>query len=102
LGFQGDEATVGLEAHRIMEQGWIGVFTPASGGVPAGYYYLAVLPIRLLGDTILAVRLISAMADTLRVVCLYILLRRSFGWAKAVAGSLLLAVSGWHIQFARI
>jgi 4-amino-4-deoxy-L-arabinose transferase-like glycosyltransferase len=102
LGFQGDESSVGLEAHRIMREGWIGVFTPVSGGVPAAFYYLAVIPVRLLGDTVFSIRVISATLDLLSVLCLYILLRRAFGWGTAVAGTLFLACSGWHIQFSRI
>jgi 4-amino-4-deoxy-L-arabinose transferase-like glycosyltransferase len=102
FGFQGDESSVGLEAHRIMREGWIGVFTPVSGGVPAAFYYLAVIPVRLFGDTVFAIRVVSATLDLLSVLCLYILLRRTFGWGTAVAGSLLLACSAWHIQFSRI
>jgi len=102
LGFHGDEAAAGLEAHRIMDHGWVGVFSPASGGNPTGFYYLMVIPVWLFGNTIFAVRVLSASIDVLTVLCLYILLRRNFGWGTAVVGSALLAVSGWHIQFARI
>src|SRR6476619_3923575 len=102
LGFHGDEATAGLEAHRIMDHGWVGVFTPASGGNPTAFYYLMVIPVWLFGNTIFAIRVLSASIDVLTVLCLYILLRRNFGWGTEVVGSALLAVSGWHIQFARI
>jgi len=102
LGFHRDEAAAGLEAHRIMDHGWVGVFSPASGGNPTGFYYLAVIPAWLFGNTIFAIRVLSATIDVLTVLCFYIALRRSFGWGTAVAGSALLAVSGWQIQFARI
>jgi 4-amino-4-deoxy-L-arabinose transferase-like glycosyltransferase len=102
LGFHGDEAAAGLEAHRIMLHGWVGVFSPASGGNPTGFYYLAVIPVWLFGNTIFAIRVLSATIDVLTVLCFYIALRRSFGWGTAVAGSALLAASGWHVQFARI
>jgi 4-amino-4-deoxy-L-arabinose transferase-like glycosyltransferase len=102
LGFQGDESSVGLEAHRSRREGWIGVCTPVSGGGPAAFYDLAVIPVRLFGDTVFSIRVISATLDLLSVLCLYILLRRTFGWGTAVAGALFLACSGWHIQFSRI
>jgi hypothetical protein len=64
--------------------------------------YLTALSVRFLGDTILAVRLVSALVGTATVLALYVVLRRSFGAPTALAGSILLALMGWHIHYTRV
>ena len=100
-GMHGDEAATGLEARRIIDTGWIGVYTGMAGGNPTGHYYLATIPLRLVDDPIVAVRLLSAVGGTLAVLALYILMRRNLGFTSAIIGSSLLAFSEWHIQFSR-
>ena len=58
-GLHGDEAATGLEARRILEQGWIGVYTGMAGGNPTGFYYLDALLFKFVDNPILAVRLLS-------------------------------------------
>src|SRR5688572_32430513 len=40
-GIHGDEAQVGTDAWRVLEDGWIGVYTLAALGQPAGHAYYA-------------------------------------------------------------
>lgn len=101
-GIQGDEAAVALEARHILNDGWIGYYSPAAAGTPTGYYILAAPFVAIWGDTILAVRLLSATLGTLTVLAFYVLLRRNLGLPSAVFGSLFLAVFGWHLIFSRI
>ena len=101
-GFHGDEAATGLEAHRILDHGWIGVYTGIAGGNPTGAYYLAAVLISLVDDPVVAVRLLSVIGGSLAVVALYVLVRRNLGFGSAVAGATILAFSEWHIQFSRI
>ncbi len=102
LGVQGDEAAVGLEARKVLNDGWIGLYSPAAAGTPTGYYYLAAPFVAVWGDSVLAVRLLSAVLGILTILALYVLLRRNAGFPTAVIGSTLLAVSGWHLIFSRI
>ena len=102
FGFHGDEAAIGLDARRILHQGWIGPYSGESGGTPAGPYYAAAVAIHFLGNTIFAARFASAFLDTLTVVLVYLLVRRNFGWGSAVVAGLLTAVSIWQLEFARL
>ena len=100
-GLHGDEAATGLEARRILDEGWIGVYTGAAGGNPTGAYYLAAPLLRVVDDPVVAVRLLSAVAGTLGVLALYVLARRNLGFGSAVVAASTLAVSEWHLQFSR-
>ena len=101
-GMQGDEAAAGLEAHRIRDEGWSGVYTPAAAGNPTGFYYLVAVSTSILGDSILAVRITSAVIGILTVAALYVLLRRNLGFISAASGSALLSLSLWHVIFSRL
>lgn len=101
-GMQGDEAAVGLEAQRILDDGWIGFYSPAAAGTPTGYYLLAAPFVAIEGNTVLAVRLLSASLGVLTILGAYILLRRNLGFWSAVVGAGILAIFGWHLIFSRI
>ena len=100
-GLQGDEATTALVARQILDNGWIGVYTGQAGGNPTGVYYLARVPVRLIDDPILAVRMFSAIMGVLAVVLLFILALRNFGLVTATIAATILALSEWHIAFSR-
>ncbi|BCM90634.1 hypothetical protein IAD21_02491 [Abditibacteriota bacterium] len=101
-GFHGDEATVGLEAQRILREGSIGPYSLAALGQPAGPLYLTALSVRFFGPTVWAVRAVSALLGTLTVLLLYLLLRRQRGRTVAMVGAFLLATLDWHIHFSRL
>ncbi|HEY8597582.1 MAG TPA: glycosyltransferase family 39 protein [Thermomicrobiales bacterium] len=102
LGLHGDEATTGLESVRILREGNIGPYSLDALGQPTGPFYLIALAERLLGNTILAVRIVPALLGTLTVLALFCVVRRSYGTAAALAGAALLATQGWHLHFSRI
>jgi len=102
LGIQGDEANTGLEGLRVLDVGWIGSYTPSAAGNPTGFYYLEAASIWFFGPDMFAVRVVPALLGLLTVLALYVVLRRNMGAHTAVAGSALLAASGWHIIFSRI
>jgi hypothetical protein len=101
-GIQGDEAAVGLESRRVLDEGWIGLYSPAAAGTPTGYYLMAAPFVAVFGDTILAVRLLSATLGVLSVIALWFLLRRNLGFITAVLGTGLYAILGWNLIFSRI
>lgn len=102
LGLHGDEATTGLESGRILREGNIGPYSPDALGQPTGPFYLIAPAEWLLGNTILAVRIVPALLGTLTVLALFVVIRRSYGTAAALAGAALLATQGWHLHFSRI
>lgn len=101
-GFHGDEAVVGLEARRILDEGEIGVYSRRAAGQPTGPIYLVAPSIWLFGQTVFAVRIVPALLGTLTVLALYIVLRRNFGIPVALVGASVLAAMNWHIHFARL
>lgn len=102
LGLHGDEATTGLESARILREGNIGPYSLDALGQPTGPFYLIAPAERLLGNTILAVRIVPALLGTLTVLALFVVVRRAYGTAAALAGAALLATQGWHLHFSRI
>jgi 4-amino-4-deoxy-L-arabinose transferase-like glycosyltransferase len=102
-GITGDEASSGLEARRILTDGWIGPYSPLSLGQPAGTFYLDAMSFGIFGESVTTLRLVSAVAGSLTVLAIYVLARRSFGRAApAIAAAGILAVSSWHIHFSRM
>ena len=91
-GVHSDEAQVGTDAHRILSEGWIGVYTHAALGQPAGHAYLTTPSIWLLGDNAFALRLPLALVALAAIPLLYLLVRVSFGRVEAAFASTLLAV----------
>jgi predicted membrane-bound mannosyltransferase len=57
-GVHGDEGIVGYEARRILQEGSIGPFSPASFGQPSGPIYLSALAELVFGETIFAIRFV--------------------------------------------
>ena len=83
-GVHSDEAQVGTDAHRILSDGWIGVYTHAALGQPTGHAYLTTPSIWLLGNTAFALRLPLALVALAAVPLLYLLVRVSFRRTEAV------------------
>jgi 4-amino-4-deoxy-L-arabinose transferase-like glycosyltransferase len=101
-GFHGDEAVVGLEAQRILDEGYIGPYSPYAAGQPTGPIYLVAISVALFDNTFFAVRIVPALMGTLTVLALYIVARRSFGIPTALIAASILATMSWHLHFARI
>lgn len=73
---------------------------------PPVYAYLSIIPIKIFGLTEFAVRMPSALLGTLTVLLTYFLVKRIFINSKykepyALASSLILAISHWHIMLSR-
>lgn len=100
-GMHGDEAFWGLLAERVTNEGWIGPYTEGVAGAPTGTTYLMAPALALFGNTIFAVRLMSALAGTLTVLALYLVARRHTSGHVALVACLLLATLAWHLHFSR-
>jgi 4-amino-4-deoxy-L-arabinose transferase-like glycosyltransferase len=101
-GVHADEAQVGTDAHRILRDGWIGVYTHAALGQPAGHAYLTTPSIWLLGDTAFALRLPLALVGLAAVPLLYLLVRVLSDRLEAFFAAALLTISYWHLFYSRV
>jgi len=101
-GLHGDEGWAGIDARRILDQGWIGPYTTGALGQPSGPLYLTAAAVRLFGNSVFAVRAVPALLGVLTVPLLYVVLRRNLGVWTAIAASAFLAVMDWHVHFTRL
>lgn len=93
-GLHGDEAWSGLEGQRILREGYIGLWSNASYGNPALIYYLVALGIKLLGSTVIAIRLPFALVNCLWLPFFYLTAKRLCNRRIALI-ALGLLITGW-------
>lgn len=98
----GDEGAGGLTGWEFITGERTNLVTVAWHSFPSFYFWIISLSQRLLGHTLLAVRLPSAIAGSLTVLATYWAARRIFGWREALIASAFL--STYHVQllFSRI
>ena len=101
-GLHGDEAWTGLDAQRVLDEGWIGVYTKSALGQPAGPLYWAAPFIALFGDSIFAVRLSMALLGIITIPVAYLAFRLMFDRSTAAFGALFLGFGLWHLHYSRI
>ncbi len=108
-GFNADEAALGYNAYSLLKTGkdewgtsFPFVFRSFSDYKPGLYVYLTLPFVATLGLNEFAVRLPSILLGAFSVVLIYLLAKELFKKeAAAKASAFLLAISPWHIHFAR-
>ncbi|MPZ47847.1 MAG: hypothetical protein GEU75_00755 [Dehalococcoidia bacterium] len=101
-GIHGDEAQVGMDARRVLDEGWIGPYTSSALGQPSGHAYLTAPSVWLFGSTAFAVRLPLALVGIAAIPLTYVLFRLLSTRLLAAIAAFLLATSLWHIHFSRV
>ena len=102
MGLHGDEGIVGYEARRILHEGSIGPYSPASFGQPAGPIYFSAIGVALGGNEILSIRAWSAIFGVLTIATLFFVVRAQLGAPSALLSAFMLATLCWHIHYSRI
>jgi sugar lactone lactonase YvrE/4-amino-4-deoxy-L-arabinose transferase-like glycosyltransferase len=97
-----DEATNGLDAVRVIRQRVYPIYFEANYGRGALFIYLLALSFKLLGVSVLAMRLVTAVLGVLTILAFYFLFRQLFGPGLGLVGAYLIATSRWHINFSRV
>ena len=100
-GLLWDEAHNGLDALRILD-GERPIFLTENFGREVLFVYLQAISVAFLGQTSLALRMVSAIIGILTVVAAYLLARRMFGARVALLTCGWLTISLWHLIFSRI
>ena len=101
-GIHGDEAWTGIDARRVLDEGWIGPYVTSALGQPTGFLYLAAPFVKLFGNTVFAIRVVSALTGTATVLVTYLAFRVMFNRPTGVIAAFFLAVTVWHLHFSRI
>ena len=100
--YSGDEGSAGLFGVELLDGKANNLFGLGWFSFPALYFAVQSAAIALLGQTIEAVRLTSAVAGALTVVAVYWLGRAMFDRTTAVLAALYLAASHYHIHMSRV
>jgi len=109
VGLHGDEASIGYTAYSLLNtlHDQNGNFLPIAidqfGDFrPAGYHYLDIPFVALLGLSEFAVRLPAALFGSLAVIAIYLLVFQLFESRKmATLSALLLAILPWDVNISR-
>jgi hypothetical protein len=91
LGLHGDEAQHVLVAEALLQNGLADAFGNQSWDGPAPGFFWLMLWVSLIGPTLTAARVASAVAGALTVVLVYLLGQQSWNLAGLAAGLLLVA-----------
>lgn len=108
-GFHIDEASLGYNAYSLLLTGkddngnFLPLYIDMFGDFrPAGYHYLAIVPVALLGLTEFATRLPGALFGAVTIFAFFffalVLLKDK---TVAFVSALFLAISPWHLTFSR-
>lgn len=102
VGIHGDEGIAGVEARRILAEGYIGPYSSGAAGTPAGLFYWAAAFFWLFGDSAHVLRIAFAVLGVATIPIAYLAFKVMFGRTVAYTGALLLAVSAWHLIYSRV
>ena len=100
-GLMFDEAWNGRDALKVIAGEWP-IFFTVNSGREALFIYLQAISVALLGQTSLALRVVSAILGIFTVVAAYLLARRMFNARVALLTCGWLTISLWHVIFSRI
>ncbi len=98
----GDEAECGLEAIRLLRQGFDGLFQLGWYGIPNFSFAVSAPFLAAFGESLWSLRLASATLGVACIALLFGLGRELFGTRVGLLAALLLAVSFPHIAYCRL
>ncbi len=100
--FSGDEGEMGSEARAVISGALRDPFTTGWQSHPTLWFYLQAAALRVFGNGVVGLRLLSALLGAATVPVLYLFARRLFGARVALGAAALLAVYHFHVHFSRI
>lgn len=101
-GLHGDEGWTGIDALRILDQGFIEPYTLSALGQPTGPMYLTAWIFRILGVSIFSLRFSMAIFAILTIPSFYIFLRLFFSKKVSFLGTMVFSFSLFHLHYSRI
>lgn len=100
--WSGDEASIGIEARRILNGEVTNFFDTGWSSQPNWSFVPAVITEVIFGQNILAIRLTSALAGTLAVLFVYLTARVLFNPTIGLIAGAFLATLPYHVHFSRL
>lgn len=100
--WSGDEASIGIEARRILQGEITNYFETGWSSQPNWSFIPTAMAQMIFGKNILAIRIPSALVGTLAVLFLYLTARELFNPTIALMAAAILAALPYHLHFSRI
>src|SRR5581483_11289332 len=101
LGLHGDEAYTGIDARRVLREGWIGPYVISALGQPTGPLYLTAALFKFMPETTFTVRLSMALFGIATIPLAFLAFATMFNRTVAAFAALVLSVMTWHLQLSR-
>jgi 4-amino-4-deoxy-L-arabinose transferase-like glycosyltransferase len=101
-GLYPDEAINGNEAFFSLKNQSFQLFYPENNGREGLYINLLALIFYLIGPSIFAIRLTTAILGILTIICVYLLGKELFNEKIGLVSSALLSFSFWHINLSHL
>jgi 4-amino-4-deoxy-L-arabinose transferase-like glycosyltransferase len=98
----GDEAAMGLEGQAVLHGTLRNWFGTGLFSHPALYYVLQAVPQKLLGSTVSALRVTSAVAGSLAIPAVFVVARRWWSDRVAMLSAAFLATYPFHVHYSRL
>src|SRR3989304_8254457 len=100
--WSGDEAPIGLEGRRILNGEVTNFFDTGWSGQPNWSFVPTAVSLRVFGDNIIGIRMVSAIAGVLAVAFVYLLGKEMANKEVGFLAAAFLAVYPIHMHFSRI
>ena len=100
--FAGDEGSAGGNASQFVTGGWNNIFITGWFSFPTLFYFIQSISIRIFGQTIEALRILSAIGGALTVAAVYLCGKVMFGHRAGILAALSLSALHFHIHFSRV
>lgn len=101
LGLHGDEAWTGIDARRVLGEGWIGPYLISALGQPIGPVYWTAAVFAVLPETTFVLRASIAIFGIATVPLSYVTFRIMFDRTVATFAAVLLLSMMWHLHLSR-
>ncbi len=101
-GLHGDEGWTGIDAKRILNEGWIGPYIGSALGQPTGPMYFTALIFTIFDDSIFWLRFSMTFFGIITIPLFYIFLRQSFSKSISILATIALCFSLYHLHYSRI
>jgi 4-amino-4-deoxy-L-arabinose transferase-like glycosyltransferase len=100
--WSGDEASIGMEARRLLSGENTNWFSTGWSGQPNVSFLPTAISMLIFGQTFFAIKMTSVMAGTLAVLATYLLGREWFDEEIGLMAGAFVAAYPFHLQFSRI
>jgi 4-amino-4-deoxy-L-arabinose transferase-like glycosyltransferase len=101
LGLHGDEAWTGIDARRILDEGWIGPYVISALGQPTGPLYATAALFKVLPQDTFTLRFSMAIFGIATVPLAYALFASMYNRTVAAFAAAILAGMMWHLHLSR-